>query len=514
MSRLESMIVAVGNTLYSTNSHVLISGLRTVSGLVKCPLKAVERSLPVYIRQTLDILKQVGTTESEVAQTALKTLSSMFRDGPAVGVKEKDLAFLLEIVTPDLEEPSRQSSVFAILRAIVARKFVVPEIYDIMDKVAEIMVTNQSAQVQELCRSVLLQFLLDYPQGKGRLRNQMTFLTKNLSYEYESGRKSVMELLGAVISKFQVGLVREYADLVFVALVMAIANDDSSKCREMAAHLVKSLVGRLDEEKRAEMMSHLHTWSSQYTHPPLVRVSAQVYGLAIDALQAEITSFTGSILGDIRGSLEHSARQLEDMEDDDFMDVELEWQLPYHSLIALAKLAKVFPELITQSEHIDWSLVVKHLLFPHAWVRTASSRLLGTLFSSAAIQAPPTVDVDAPFSPLSAMGMREIAGKLCQQLKSENLDDALSLQTVKNLFFIGKCYAAIPFPTDSIDDSAQEDPRDDEVIDDTTANQQKHPLPWMFSKVSYQVRSALIAKRKHPSGRVSLPICFSFALYN
>ncbi|KAJ4487801.1 armadillo-type protein [Lentinula aciculospora] len=503
MSRLESMIVAVGNTLYSTSSPVLISGLKTVAGLVKCPLKTLGRSLPLYIRQTLDILKQIGTTESEVAQTALKTLSTIFRDGPAIDVKEKDLTFLLEIVTPDLEEPSRQNSVFAILRAVVARKFVVPEIYDIMDKVSEIMVTNQSAQVQELCRSVLLQFLLDYPQGKGRLRNQMLFLTKNLAYEYESGRKSVMEILGAIISKFQTNLIQEYSDLLFVALVMAIANDDSTKCREMAAHLVKVLISRLDQRKQTEIMSHLHTWSSQRTQTPLVRVSAQVYGLTVDALQNEIVPFTVCILKDVRASLEYSAEQLESF-DDDSIDINLGWQLPYHSLTTLAKLVKVFPEVVTDSQEIDWNLVVNHLLFPHAWVRTASSRLLGTLFSSSTIQTPPTFELSTPFAPLSSSGMKAVAQKLCQQLKSEHLDDTLSLQTVKNLFFIGRCYATIPFTTDSVGDITQGKTfEDDELLGEEhiTVSQHDHPLPWMFSKLSYQMRSALIAKRKYPSGR-------------
>jgi len=176
------MVAVIGNTLYGDNSHVLTQGLKASASIVKCPLKNVDNSLPVFIRQSIDIIKQTGSTESEVVQTALKSLATIIRDRSSAQVKEKDLLYLLELLAPDLEDPSRQAAVFAILRAIVARKFVVPEIYDLMDKVSEIMVTNQSYQVQELCRGVLLQFLLDYPQGKGRLRNQMTFLAKNLSY--------------------------------------------------------------------------------------------------------------------------------------------------------------------------------------------------------------------------------------------------------------------------------------------------------------------------------------------
>ncbi|KAJ6513279.1 hypothetical protein C8R45DRAFT_857772 [Mycena sanguinolenta] len=486
IKRLESMVVVIGNTLYSSSSPVLVFGLRAAAGIIKCPLKNLEKSLPVLVRQTLDIIMQAGSTESELVQVALKSLATMLRDGPPVQVKEKDLVYLLELLTPDLEEPSRQASVFAMLRAIVARKFVVPEIYDVMDKVADIMVTTQSPQVQELCRSVLLQFLLDYPQGKGRLRNQMSFLAKNLSYEYESGRKSVLELLGAVLAKFEAGLVREYVDLLFVALVMVVANDDSTKCREMAAQLIKTLFSRLDDERRRVILSHLHSWASQSAQPQLARVSSQVYGLVVDVLEVNASAYLPGILEDVHASLERSSQQLAAVENnEDSMDVDLEWQAPYHSLILLTKVLRVFPNLTTDSEKVRWPPVVAHLLFPHAWVRTASCRLLGTLFTSVSPAPPQGVE-----SSLSGPTLKDVAGKLCTQLKSEHLDEALSLQVVKNLFYVGKCFYAIPLSTAEQLEAEQSD--DEEAADD---KKDLNPLPWLFSKLSYQIRSAHIARR-------------------
>ncbi|KAJ7707727.1 armadillo-type protein [Mycena rosella] len=491
IKRLESMVVVIGNTLYSSTSPVLVFGLRAAAGIIKCPLKSLEKSLPVFVQQTIDIVRQAGNTESEVVQVAFKSLAVMLRDGPAVQVKEKDLVYLLELLTPDLEEPSRQASVFAMLRAIVGRKFVVPEIYDVMDKVADIMVTSQSPQVQELCRSVLLQFLLDYPQGKGRLRNQMTFLAKNLSYEYESGRKSVLELLGAVLAKFEAGLVREYVDLLFVALVMVIANDDSTKCREMAAQLIKTLFTRLDDERRRMIISHLHSWASQHSQPQLTRVSSQVYGLVIDVLAVDALPYIPGILEDIDAALSRSCQQLTAVEEteEDAMDVDLDWQLPYHSLLALSKILRVFPSFVTDSEKVKWDSVVAHLLFPHSWVRTASCRLLGTLFTTVP-PAPPQDLVQS--SPVSGPGMREVATKLCTQLKSEHLDEALSLQVVKNLFYIGKCFYAVPLLTpEEVEAEKNASTGDEDVQDGKDLN----PLPWLFSKLSYQIRSAHIARR-------------------
>ena len=491
--------------------QVLVPGLKAASAIVKCPLKSIAKSLPVFIRQMIDIVKQTGSTESEVVQTAFKCLATILRDQPTAQVKEKDLVFLLELLSPDLEEPERQASVFTMLRAIVARKFVVPEIYDLMDRVSEIMVTNQSPQVQELCRGVLLQFLLEYPQGKGRLRNNMTFFAKNLSYVHESGRKSVMELLGAVLSKFNPDLIREFSDLLFVALVMVVANDDSSKCREMASELIKNLFSRLEDPQRRVVMSHIHTWASQHSQPQLARVSSQVYSILIDHLQTDIAPYVSAILEDLNAILASSANALEEatVADEHAMDLDVEWQIPYHALITLSKLLRVQPELASQLERINWPHVVSLLLFPHSWVRTASCRLLGLLFAAIPAEAPnATLPDDSPFS---VVGMEDIAKKLCLQLRSDNLDAALGLQIVKNLFYIGKCFKSLEGSAQVGEAEAEEDNSDsDEEAGDEKAGededdkQKRHPLAWLFSKLSFQAKSAHIARRNKSSSPVSL----------
>ncbi|CCM06042.1 uncharacterized protein FIBRA_08288 [Fibroporia radiculosa] len=508
IARLEPMVTIIGNTLYSDRMEVVILGLKAAAAITKCPLKFIDKSLPVLITQMIDIIRQAGTTESDAVQVAFKSLATILREQSSAQVKEKDLVYLLELLSPDLEDPSRQASVFTMLRAIVSRKFVVPEIYDLMDRVSQIMVTSQSPQVQELCRGVLLQFLLDYPQGKGRLRTQMTLLAKNLSYVYESGRKSVMELLSAIIAKFAVDLVREYADLLFVALVMVVANDESAKCREMASELIKSLFARLTDGQRSVMMSHVHTWAQQTSQPQLARVSMQVYGLIVDFLQQDITPYMLSILEDLNSALSRSAQMLEfaetELDGADTTDEELNWQMSYHALFVFSKVLRVRPDLTKQPNAVNWPTVVQHLVFPHSWTRAASCRLLGLYFSAVPVAVPQT---DLPHSdPLSRQGMADVAKKLCIQLRSPNLDAALSLQIVKNLFYIGKSFCMIELPARV---SADDDDNDVEGVNEHHENERndsendeeatRHPLPWLFSKLSYQARHAHTARRNKSS---------------
>lgn len=501
-------MAVIGNTLYSDNGQVIIQGLKASAAIVKCPLKAVDKSAPVFIRQILDVVKQSGSTESEVSQVALKSLAAIIRDCHTVQVKERDLIQILDMIGPDLEEPDRQTSVFMMLRAIVSRKFVVPEIYDMMDKVSEIMVTNQSQQVQELCRGVLLQFLLDYPQGKGRLRNQMTFLAKNLSYVHESGRKSVMELLNALVSKFEVTLVQEYSDLIFVALVMVLVNDDSAKCKEMTASLIKALFVRLDAGQRATMVSHLHSWCAQSSQARLATVASQVYGLLVDALREEAKPYVAASLRDLNDLLRQNVHDPAD-DDENGMTVDVDWQAAYHCLVTQGKIITNFPDIPRQADGVDWSVTVDYLLYPHAWVRLAACRLLGQLFAAFSAAAPGSITALGHY-PLSLEGMESTAKDLCSQLRSENLDASLSLQVVKNLFYIGKCFAELPW-------SPQGDGEDEEDVEDGASDNEErvrvegrrggHPLPWLFSKLSYQARSAHIRRRNRALSDVSLLSC-------
>lgn len=90
---------------------------------------------------------------------------------------------------------SCQRGVWCDVQAVLQRKLVVPEVYDIMTRVQEMMVRSQSSPVRQLCSSVLLQFLLDYPVGDKRLQQHLHFIITNLSYQHETGREAAIDML-------------------------------------------------------------------------------------------------------------------------------------------------------------------------------------------------------------------------------------------------------------------------------------------------------------------------------
>ena len=523
LARLEPFVNLIGNTLYAESEAVIVAALKAAPCILQCPLKAVPSSAPLMSRQIIAIIRSVGSAESEAAQTAFKSLATILRECPTSNVKEDDLLFLLQLLTPDLEEPSRQASVFALLRAIVARRLVVPELYDLMTTVSSILVTSQSSHTRESARSLLLQFLLDYPQGAGRLQTMLTFFARNLSYEHASGRSSVLELLHALLTKFDMGLMAKHAEMLFVALVLCVANDAEKPCRVAAAGVIRVLVQRLQGAQHQSLlertvMGHLHAWAMQSEKGTLRSVAVQVYGLVVDALLRGAAPYLDGMLDDFGAVAENSCALLskealsEEDEGEGDMDVDGdgEWHATYQMLQGLAKVLQVFPEATTEAGKVRWGAVVQLLAFPHAWVRSAACRLLGVLFAASTTAVESAGAGAGAEGVMTHAGMKDVADKLGALLKSPNLEASGALQVVKNLFFVGKWFVARLSDGGAEGKEGESDDGDGEGEDEDEAQDgeedsnkgRSDALPWLFSKLSYQARSAQIARRNRTTAPV------------
>ncbi|KAL9937664.1 hypothetical protein V8E36_003209 [Tilletia maclaganii] len=523
--QLLPLVKSVGNALYSSQASIVQLALRATAELVKSPLQKVTESLPALIKQIFSIISSSGSAQSETVQTAFKTLTTIIRERKDAAFQEKQLADLLRLILPELEDSGVQWVIFGLLRAIIGRRFVIAEVYDVMAKVAEMMVTSQSSSARENCRSLMLQFLLEYPQGKGRLKHQMSFLAKNLSYVYESGRLSVMELLRAILGKFDEGALQPFHELLLVALVMIMANDDSETCRVKAGELIRTIVGQQSSEARSKTVTMAHSWAQQPDRPQLSCVALQLYSIFLDGKPAGDTDWLRKAMDISMTTVREIADDLVALQDQGTVEgLTLDFKLPLASLQAVARLFKADATLLDLSKSLEtWPSVEAMLLFPHDLVRLAAGRLLGAMFAS----LDTSKATESANDPLAPAHLLEVGRKLAQQLAMSPLTDDLSLQTVKNLLFVGRQLAGVstvpadPSRNGGDDDVANgQDDEDDEAepVGDEDNNDDEedveedeelaaglsgpssdgqetasNPLGGLFSKLSFQARNSVFA---------------------
>ncbi|KAI9803789.1 MAG: hypothetical protein M1825_001669 [Sarcosagium campestre] len=525
-SNLAAFIPIITDALLQEHEEVQISALRLLTTIIKVPLPEIDQDTGVYIAEAVKFIKSSASTSTELSQASLKLIAAILRERREVHVEENKmknrLAYLLRRLKGDLEQPDRQGVTFNFLRAILKRKVLVPEVYEVLDGVASIMVTNQTRGSRDLARAVYFQFIMDYPQGKARFAKQMSFLVQNLDYRYEEGRQSVLETIHLLLRKVGDDLVQEIVATFMVPLIMVLVNDDSTSCREMSGMLVKELLQRADRQRIRSFLALLQAWLSQSEQALLVRVAIQCYMFYFETLG-------GKAQNELPLVKTHLSRTLKQSRHETGKD---DWELPYFTLQLFSTLCDVFPTASFTSEWgPTWMLTGEYLVFPHAWVKLAATRLIGLYFAAFSRF---NADKDWTEVPMRGPGgltldtdqVLGLCSKHIRLLRTPNLGEELAAQTAKNLLFLGRRVAATGLQwrvrteyvdqQDDVDQLDQDEDQDqdteieeeEEEEEDETKSKPTTALHHIFVRLSANIRR----EQAHPRATALIPKAASLRL--
>ena len=427
---VQGFLPVLGDALLEGQEDVKISAMRLLSAIIKLPMQELEENASLYFSEAVKVVKTSTNTNEEGAQAALKLVASILRDRKNLSFRDSEIALLLHRVTPDIEEPDRQGVTFNFIRAVMARKIQIPEIYELADKVGMMMVTNHSKGARDSARGVFVHFLLGYPQSSSRWSKQQKFLIKNLEYEYPEGRQSVMEAINTLIGKMKGDAAQELISALFLPILLRMINDDNEACRQLAGALLGRLFSLADRNRLNEIFLPLSTWAEQAGNDALRRVSMQAYGILLDA---DVSLRRGE-LGQIRDSLS-KALMASNATDND------EWELQFQVLMLLEKLTSSHPETVLdrKQSHL-WSSVWSSLRHSNSWIQSTSTNLCIQFFSHcvAADRAKLPLTCDYGLS-VDAEIFLTILKASVRILRRTQGNINLSIQVQQMLLFLGQC---------------------------------------------------------------------------
>ncbi|OMO92169.1 Down-regulated-in-metastasis protein [Corchorus capsularis] len=398
--------------------------------IVRLPLPSLESHADKLKVTLLNVAQGSVNPGNPLMQSCLKLLTVLLRS-TKITLSSDQLHLLVQFpVFVDLERnPSFVA--LSLLKAIVNRKLVVHEIYDIVVQVAELMVTSQVEPIRKKCSQILLQFLLDYHLSEKRLQQHLDFLLANLRYEHPTGRESVLEMLHAIMKKFPKSILDEQSQTIFVHLVVCLANDQDSEVRSMTGAAIKLLIKRISQDHISQhsLNSILEYSLSWYLgkKQQLWSAGAQVLGLVIEVMKnsfqrhiiSSILPVTKSILRSAIDAFTHTQMDLSDEYTIPF------WKEAYYSLVMLEKMLNQFCDLSLERDLEDvWEMICELLLHPHSWLRNVSNRLLALYFTR--VNEVGRGSIEKSYGTLfliTPSRLFTIAVSLCCQLKTPISDD-------------------------------------------------------------------------------------------
>lgn len=336
-------------------------------------------------QRAMGVLEQSAT--GELSQAALRLLSTLLRHRPDLEIRPEAVAFVLKVVQPELDEPNQQAGAYGYVRAVLSRKILIPEVYDVMDSIAQSMVTNGSGVIRSSARAAFLQFLTTYPHGSHRLQKCYEQLGANFRYKYPAGRLSAIEMVSTLLEKVADDRLDAVLKSYFIEAVHVLVNDEERDCRDAAADLVR----KISKRDAVEVSKLIRRWLSG--SDLLVRGALEVYDL--------VSTVVPDLASDIRNTACNVLTKA--MKSSDAL---VDWQLVYFALKAVAK-----------SPPLEY---VQHaLLFPHPWVRAQAARMAGQAFK------------DGWKEDLAVLGR-----KFLRMIGAPLLPSADGIQLVKNLVYV------------------------------------------------------------------------------
>lgn len=453
LEMLDPFVLLLLECLNSMHVKVITEALVGFTWLLKFPLPSVVTNAQQLTKQLFVLLKdysKAGAARGEnylLVQNCFKTITVLVKNVTKNTISETQLQVLLGYAEEDIYDQSRQATAFSLLKAILSRKLVVPEMEDVMKKVAKLSVNGGNSMIRVHCRQIYMKYLLDYPLGN-KLRHHLDFVVAQLSYEHDTGRESALEMMAFIFQSFPQKILQKNCTLFFAPLALVVVNDDSARCKKMAAMTIKALLTQLDINSRNTQYKLVETWL-QSEKSALKRLGAQICGLFVEVEEDKFSRRLESLLTLIETEIHpDSYEDIEEEQEERGAD-----RLLFSYLILLTKLCThcgllemtMYSETLTQI----WSHTEAHLRHPHSWVWLTASQLFGQLFAS---QQPDQLlslwRQGAQASEQSAAKvfifrsldkkMRELALAFCYQLQSKYLDLTSGEQVIKNLLFVAK----------------------------------------------------------------------------
>lgn len=283
------------------------------------------------------ILNSDAGKQTELVTAAFRLVTTLVRDC-ALTLAEGQLRVLLEYVRLHIEtaDTGAASIAHGLLRAILRRRVMLPELYELMTAVRRASLRSLNGSVRQQCRAAFLSFLLAYPLSRGRLEEHLNFYVANLAYEVDGGRESAAALLGSLADRWPhttevsavaevptdagntstekeeesaMGLrsilLGELAETWIVALTARLMNEPSEGVRETVRDSLGRIIRRLDERIMGRLILLVRRWLA-HDKEAIQLAAWHLLPLLIANATVSVTGLVNQLMMDEEGSLGRS----------------------------------------------------------------------------------------------------------------------------------------------------------------------------------------------------------------
>jgi len=282
----------------SNNNKVVVNTLHILGRSIKLALPSIK----YHCRNIINNLFILFTNSSDI-----EFLNSLFKcTSELVRYMKEDLtdyqtSRLTDIIKANLEHYQMQANVYGCLKALVEKKVMSPNIYDLVDIIADKMITNINNSVRTIGSQIFINFLIEYPLEERRVEQHIHHLIKNLTYYNKDGRLTVLEVIEKLIPQLPTEILDKYGFLLFLSMILRTVNESNADCKEKANSNVKLLLENVSDSKRDDIIKTVLNWD--FNSPSVIddEVQNQIAQTGKTAMMKRVTLLLIGLIITIEG---------------------------------------------------------------------------------------------------------------------------------------------------------------------------------------------------------------------
>nr|XP_002120920.1 small subunit processome component 20 homolog [Ciona intestinalis]XP_009860979.1 small subunit processome component 20 homolog [Ciona intestinalis] len=442
LQMLDPLVTHITSCLNSAHQQTVVDSIRCVTKLLRTDLPALKDNCP---KLTVDLFKILrdhtkGSGNQETAAVSFKCLSVLCSSEYGDQLSKDQLLVLLTYAEEDLYDTQRQSHAFDLIKSILKKGLQCKEVAEVINKVRSIAIQSHGQSSRNQARGLYFHFLMNYPLIARKINSNLEFMLAQLTYEYEDGRASALELVSSVLTNFPDTQVKDHAQIIFIS-TSSLLLDETQTCRRMAANVIKMLLRRLGSDLKDQLFSFVSQWYASLDNSTQPRLASLLVSIFAEVEEGDLQRHLEDILPLVNRCIEHG------MNDDDPNIQRKDHNLFFHMTAFLrilqhcgicrgekwqATLQKILENVETLATH------------PHAWIRLVSDQILGTVFSQ---WQPEELVAHKGYNSYLTCNLENkisaLVKKLCSQFHNEILGDHLAEQLIKDLLFLVRVLQAM-----------------------------------------------------------------------
>ncbi|KAL6428059.1 hypothetical protein ACFW04_008441 [Cataglyphis niger] len=473
---LEPFVPVLSDCLNSHHVKLCTVALQCLNWMLKMDLNSTRESILGICTTMFDILHKYAAAglskgdNFDLVMATFKCMSVIVRDVKYFSIDADQLKILVLYAEQDLHDSDKHATAFTLLKAIIHRKMIIPEMHAVMEKVAKLSITTELEHIRLQSRSLFYSYLMEYPLGK-HLDKHIYFYLKQLSYNLQPGRLSALEMIHTIVTGFPLKTLIRRSEIIFIMTSARLIDDDDPTCRKLCAKCITEILTRISSNERNKLFNK---WPVQWLSDSNIRyrtLAAQLCGIFVTVEKNEFDLRLSQILPLLLKQFHANPFVSDNEKPGKFVKLDnqnhlqknlnlkdLERAKDHHLIQVLHLLLKIarYTSLFTKEQYKDsidsFAEYSQSLLsHPHFWVRLAAAQFIGFVLTA--------LDVDKVVELLNNSKdekvqegyiysnpidiLKSLILDLIAQLYPDMTFEELADQVVKNLIFIAKILKSI-----------------------------------------------------------------------